>query len=114
MVCSGIFVLFLYALEETLRNSGVSHTFVRSGGLTNKPAGETYLGAAAAAAAADVNATKEAGAGSISRADVAAVCVEALTNPAAANKTLSIYGAKQTLGEEQGLSSEITRLFGAI
>jgi hypothetical protein len=40
--------------------------------------------------------------------------VEALTNPAAANKTLSIYGAKQTLGEGQSLSSEITRLFGAI
>jgi hypothetical protein len=41
-------------------------------------------------------------------------CIEALTNPAAANKTLSIYGAKKTLGEGQSLNSEITRLFGAI
>jgi hypothetical protein len=42
------------------------------------------------------------------------VCVEALTNPAAANKTLSIHGAKQALGEGQSLNSEIARLFGTI
>jgi uncharacterized protein YbjT (DUF2867 family) len=32
-----------YAGEEALRNSGVSYTVVRPGGLTNKPAGEMQL-----------------------------------------------------------------------
>eukprot|EP00882_Tetradesmus_deserticola_P003700 GHRQ01003914.1.p1 GENE.GHRQ01003914.1~~GHRQ01003914.1.p1 ORF type:complete len:227 (+),score=84.86 GHRQ01003914.1:67-747(+) len=96
-----------YAGEEALRGSGVPFTVVRPGGLTNKPAGETQL-------RIDVNATKEASPGSISRADVAAVCVEALSNPAAANKTLSVHGTKQPLGDGQSLNGEIARLFGSV
>jgi hypothetical protein len=42
------------------------------------------------------------------------VCVEALTNPAAENRTLSIYGAKQPLQEGQGLQDEIARLFSTM
>jgi hypothetical protein len=39
--------VFLDAGEEALRNSGVSYTVVRPGGLTNKPAGEVQLCAGA-------------------------------------------------------------------
>eukprot|EP00879_Flechtneria_rotunda_P001209 GHRR01001356.1.p1 GENE.GHRR01001356.1~~GHRR01001356.1.p1 ORF type:complete len:241 (+),score=74.34 GHRR01001356.1:206-928(+) len=96
-----------YQGEEKLKASGISYTIVRPGGLTNKPAGQVTLNA-------DVNMTKEGGhAGSISRGDVAAVCVEALTNPAAANKTLSIYSGK-ALEAEQTLDGELKRLFSTI
>ncbi|WIA24093.1 hypothetical protein OEZ85_013698 [Tetradesmus obliquus] len=93
--------------EEALRSSGLSYTIVKPGGLTNAPGGTVQL-------RADVDATREVGAGSISRADVAAVCVEALTNAKASNKALSINGTKQPLAEGQGLDGEITRLFGTI
>lgn len=42
------------------------------------------------------------------------VCVEALTNAAAANKAVSNHGARQPLEQGQGLNEEITCLFGAI
>lgn len=45
----------------------------------------------------DLNTTKELGGGMITRGDVAALCVEALTNPAASNLTVSVYTKKQPL-----------------
>jgi hypothetical protein len=42
----------------------------------------------------DKDVTKEIGMGSIARADVAAICVEALTNPKAANAKFSVYCKK--------------------
>lgn len=64
----------------------------------------------------DVNTTRESmsGGGSISRADVAAVCVESLTAAAAATKTLSVYATKDKLAEGQSLTDEIKRLFSSL
>lgn len=68
--------------EEALRASGVPYTVVRPSGLGKGPAGQ-----------ADIitgQGDRMKGGGSISRADVAAVCVAALDNPAAKNVTLEI------------------------
>ncbi len=55
-----------------------------------------------------LNTTKETGGGSISRADVAAVCVDALQNPAARNTTVSVWGSKQPLkGTQQEELSKV-------
>jgi uncharacterized protein YbjT (DUF2867 family) len=98
-----------YAGEEALRNSSLSWTVVRPAGLSSGPAGQAVL-------KADVDKTREnmSGGGSISRADVAAVCVESLVNPAAANKTLSVYATREKLADGQTVSDEVTRLFGMI
>jgi hypothetical protein len=63
----------------------------------------------------DVNTTKEqAGkATSITRADVAAICVAALTAPQAVNKTLSVY-ATGPLGEGVTLDQELTGFMGRL
>eukprot|EP00887_Chlorella_sp_A99_P006939 scaffold2.g6939.t1 len=67
--------------EEHLRRSGVPYTIVRPGGLTRDPPGAALL----------IAAQGDAGAGGrVGRADVAAVCVAALDNPAAANVTLEL------------------------
>lgn len=55
--------------EEALRASGVPYTVVRPGGLTGDPAGQARL----------VAAQGDRGSGRVGRADVAAVCVAALT-----------------------------------
>lgn len=82
--------------EEALKDSGVPWTVIRPGGLTN--------GAPAAAVIhADRDVTKELGGGSISRADVAAVCVEALGNPGAAGAKFSIHCKK---GGEEPLAGD--------
>lgn len=97
-----------FASEQKLRQSGLPYTIVRPGGLSNGPAGTTQL-------AAEVDAKKESLMGSISRADVAAVCVEALTNPAAKDKTLSVVGNKgTTLEAGQTLNDELKRLFSSL
>ena len=70
-----------YAGEQLLRQSGVSYTVVRPGGLTNAKGGEHLV----IAEQGDKGSP-----GRISRADVAAVCVEAVVNPAAACMTLEL------------------------
>lgn len=67
--------------EDALRASGVPFTVVRPGGLTKDPAGQKAIKA--------VQGDKPE-LGQISRADVAAICVEALTNPGAANVTVEV------------------------
>ncbi len=50
--------------------------------------------------------------GSISRADVAAVCVEALANPAARNVTVEVSGA--ALGEGQDYGAVLKGMWAAL
>ena len=67
--------------EEALRRSGLPYTVVRPGGLSDKPAGEGTL----LALQGDKGAS-----GGVARADVAAACVAALSDPAAACVTLEL------------------------
>lgn len=89
--------------EEALRQAS-SYTIVRPGGLTNGPGGTTRILSA-------LNATKEVGGGSIPRADVAAVCVDALTHPAARNVTVSIWSNKAPLPEGRGFDQEVAAVW---
>jgi uncharacterized protein YbjT (DUF2867 family) len=68
--------------ENALRFSGLPYTVVRPGGLTDGPGGKGIRGGPDAALPA----------GSIARADVARVCVEALGNRAAYRKTIALVG----------------------
>lgn len=70
-----------HAGEQLLRQSGVSYTVVRPGGLTNAKGREHLVIAEQG---------DKGSAGRISRADVAAVCVEAVLNPAAACVTVEL------------------------
>jgi uncharacterized protein YbjT (DUF2867 family) len=66
--------------EETLRKSGLTYTIVRPGGLTDEPSGLTAL-------------QFDQGdhiMGRISRADVAEICIQALSQPAAADVTFEV------------------------
>jgi uncharacterized protein YbjT (DUF2867 family) len=80
--------------EEFLRKSGIKkYTVVRPGGLKDGPGGEKTL----------VVQQGDTSAGSVARADVAAVSVAALTDPAAEKITLeltSMDGAREDQGEE--------------
>ncbi len=76
--------------EEALRNSGVPYTIVRPGGLTEEPGGDSEIRIFA----------EDAGEGLIPRADVAAVCVAALDNPAAMNKTFSVISGVGQAGND--------------
>ena len=69
-----------FKAEEYIRNSGLKYTIVRPGGLKDGPAGEKTL----------VVQQGDKSAGSVARADVAAVCVAALSNPKATNVTLEL------------------------
>jgi uncharacterized protein YbjT (DUF2867 family) len=69
--------------EQALRDSGVPYTVVRPGGLTNQPGGQVRVVAVQGDPPMD-NAR-------IPRADLAAVCVAALTSPAARYKTLEVF-----------------------
>ena len=69
--------------EQALRDSGVPYTIVRPGGLINEPGGQVRIVAVQGDPPMD-NAR-------IPRADLAAVCVAALTSPAARNKTLEVF-----------------------
>lgn len=71
--------------EEALRESGVPYTIVRPGGLTEEPGGQAPVRIF----------PEDDGEGMIPRADVAAVCVAALGNPAAFNKTFSVISAER-------------------
>ncbi|MEQ1801615.1 MAG: SDR family oxidoreductase [Gammaproteobacteria bacterium] len=66
--------------EAHLRASGVPYTIVRPGGLTDDPGGQTGI---------DLQQGDE-GSGRIPRADVAAVMIAALDNPAALRKTFEV------------------------
>lgn len=70
--------------EDHLRNSGLTYTVVRPGGLTDDPGGETGI-------QFDQGDTIS---GRISRDDVAEVCVQALHNPHAYSKTFEIIGSE--------------------
>ena len=70
-----------FAGEQLLRQSGASYTVVRPGGLTNAKGGKHLVIAEQG---------DKGSAARISRADVAAVCVEAVLNPAAACVTLEL------------------------
>ncbi len=72
--------------EDSLRRSGVPYTVLRPVGLWDKPPGE--YGIAFVPGDPPISAM-------ISRADVAAVAVQALVDPAARNKTLVILNAAQ-------------------
>ncbi|MFQ3580542.1 MAG: SDR family oxidoreductase [Chloracidobacterium sp.] len=67
--------------EKAVRASGLRYTIVRPGGLTNQPPFQKGIKVAPADALSS---------GSISRADVAEVCAQALWTPAAYGKTLEI------------------------
>ncbi len=72
--------------EDALRASGVPYTVLRPVGLWDKPPGQ--IGIALVAGDPPIAAM-------ISRADVAAVAVQALVDPAARNKTMVILNASQ-------------------
>ena len=87
-----------FAGEEALRASGVAYTIVRPGGLVNTPGG----------ADAVVFAQGDTSGGRISREDVALICIAALQEPAAINKTFETYST-----EEPG-SNDWSVLFGSL
>ena len=71
--------------EEALRNSGLTYTIVRPGGLNNNPGNEQQL----------IFAQGDNSSGRIAREDVALICIEALQVPAARNKTFETYSSGQ-------------------
>jgi len=71
--------------EEALRASGVPYTIVRPGGLVNTPGGEFSV----------IFAQGDKTAGRISRQDVALICVAALQEKAAINKTFETFSSEE-------------------
>ena len=71
--------------EEAVRMSGVPYTIIRPGGLVNTPGGEFAV----------VFAQGDTTGGRISRQDLALVCVAALQEKSAINKTFEIYSSEQ-------------------
>jgi len=69
--------------EDALRASGVPYTIVRPGGLTDKPGGKSVI----------VFAQGDTTSGSITREDVALICVAALSQPNAVGKTFETYAS---------------------
>ena len=84
--------------EEVLRASGVPYTIVRPGGLVNTPGGEFSV----------IFAQGDATGGRISRQDVALICVAALQEKSAINKTFETYSS-----EEPG-QNDWAALFGSL
>ena len=72
--------------EDALRASGVPFTIVRPGGLVNKPGGQDKI----------VFAQGDTTSGTITRDDVAIICVAALQSPEAVNKTFEAYSEPGT------------------
>ena len=71
--------------EDALRDSGVPYTIVRPGGLVNTPGGEQAL----------VFAQGDTASGRISREDVALICIAALNQAAAINKTFETFSSEK-------------------
>lgn len=71
--------------EEHLRRSGLPYTIVRPGGLTDDPGGERGIELQQG----------DRGSGRIARADVAAIMVAALDNPAAMGKTFEVISSSR-------------------
>lgn len=94
---------YKYQGEEALRRSGVPYTIVRPGGLTGEPAGQARLEVAQG----------DRGSGRVSRADVAAVCVAALTDPAARNVTFELV-SKPAEGQAPPLAQQLRGLFAGL
>ncbi|KAK9843431.1 hypothetical protein WJX81_002050 [Elliptochloris bilobata] len=84
-----------YRGENLLRKSGITYTVVRPGGLTNGPALTEEL----------VVNQGDRVAGRVSRADVAAVAVAALSDPRAANVTLELSSKSGAVPPANQLSS---------
>jgi len=68
--------------EEYLRDSGLVYSVARASGLRKSPGGENGI---------LLTQTDESGLGYVTRADVAAVMIECLTNPDAKEKTFKIF-----------------------
>ncbi|KAL4459105.1 hypothetical protein ABPG75_013970 [Micractinium tetrahymenae] len=94
---------YKYKGEEALRRSGVPYTVVRPAGLTGEPAGQATLQVKQG----------DRSSGRVSRADVAAVCVAALTAPAARNVTLELM-SKPAEGQAAPLAQQLRGLFGGL
>ena len=87
--------------EEAVRASGVPYTIVRPGGLLDTPGGKAGI---RAFQGDDLKNN-----GRIPRADVAAVCLNALGNPRAASKTFEIVsGAEGSSVDWSGLFAGLT------
>lgn len=71
--------------EDYLRNSGMAYTIIRPGGLTDEPGNQKALA---------LTQGDEAPFEAITRADLARVAVECLTNAHALNKTFELTGAE--------------------
>jgi uncharacterized protein YbjT (DUF2867 family) len=77
--------------EDYLRATDINYTVVRPGGLHDKPGGEQKI---------IFEQTDTVKSVSISRADVAAVCVAALRYPEAHNKTFEVFSIKEPADED--------------
>jgi uncharacterized protein YbjT (DUF2867 family) len=77
--------------EDYLRATDINYTVVRPGGLHDKPGGEQKI---------IFEQTDTVKSVSISRADVAAVCIAALIYPEAHNKTFEVFSIKEPAGED--------------
>jgi uncharacterized protein YbjT (DUF2867 family) len=77
--------------EGYLRAAGIAYTVVRPGGLHDKPGGEQKI---------IFEQTDTVKSVSISRADLAAVCVAALIYPEAQNKTFEVFSIKEPADED--------------
>jgi uncharacterized protein YbjT (DUF2867 family) len=89
-----------YKGEQALRKSGVPYTVVRPGGLTNAPAGQHLL-------VAEQGDKKP---GRVSRADVAAVCVAALSSDASKDVTFEL----KEDSSKPAQPGQLAQLFGAL
>lgn len=92
---SGEETYYKYRGEETLKNSGLSYAIIRVSGYNESPAGESST--------IDLQASND-GVTPVSRADVAQVCVSALLDPNALNKSFYMsktkYKSRGTANEE--------------
>ncbi|SFR52829.1 SDR family oxidoreductase [Halogeometricum limi] len=79
--------------EDHLRESGLSYTILRPGGLTNAdPTGDVVVGEGGDTVS-----------GSVPRADVAGLCVAALFTPEAANRTFEVVARRGLRGPPEGV-----------
>lgn len=88
--------------EEAVRAGGGDYTIIRPGGLGDGPAGQAKL----------IARQGDKGVGQVRRADVAAVCVAALSDPAAKNVTLELVSEKG--GEVLPLAQQLAGIFAGL